>query len=115
MRTCPRLTIYTETVDGRTHERKQCNQHMPDCSVWWDDVKNVTKERCKELRAELEKKREVQVRREENEYRERLQEEFNEQKNDIYNKGVEHGRNLLFQLNNGEISLDDFSKRIKKY
>lgn len=60
MRGCPRLTIYTETVNGRTHERRQCNQHMPDCSVWWDDVKNVTKERCKELRAELEKKREVQ-------------------------------------------------------
>ena len=55
------------------------------------------------------------LRREEEEYKKRIEREVAEQKNEIYNEGVEHGRNLLFQLNNGEISLDEFSKRIKKY
>ena len=55
------------------------------------------------------------LRKEECEYRKRLEKEVAEMKNDIYNDGVEHGRNLLFQLNNGEISLEDFSKRIKKF
>lgn len=53
--------------------------------------------------------------REREEYRKRLDEELAEQKNYIYNEGVEHGRNLLFQLNRGEITADDINKRIEKY
>lgn len=48
-------------------------------------------------------------------YRKELDQELAEQKNDIYNQGVEYGRNLLFQLNEGKITLDDFTKRINKY
>ena len=31
-------------------------------------------------------------------------------KHEIYNQGVAHGRNLLIQLNNGEITADQFTK-----
>ena len=64
---------------------------------------NAIKEACMKLRDE------------EREYQKRLESEMAEQKNEIYNAGVKHGRNLLFQLNNGEISMDDFTKRIKKF
>jgi len=50
-----------------------------------------------------------------NNYKKELDEQLRQQKNDIYNEGVKHGRNLLFQLNNGEITADDFNKRIEKY
>ena len=56
-----------------------------------------------------------ELNREREAYKKRLDAELAEQKNDIYNEGVAHGRNLLFQLNNGEITPDDFTKRIKKY
>lgn len=56
-----------------------------------------------------------QLKREKDEYKKTLEKEVADQKNEIYNLGVEHGRNLLFQLNNGEISIDDFSKHVKKY
>lgn len=52
---------------------------------------------------------------ERNNYKKELESELAKQKNDIYNEGVAHGRNLLFALNNGEITLDDFAKRINKY
>ena len=48
-------------------------------------------------------------------YKEELQKELNVQKDEIFNDGVKYGRNLLFQLNKGEITLDDFNKDIKKY
>lgn len=35
------------------------------------------------------------------------------EKDKIYNEGVEAGRNLLFQLNNGEITTTDFDKKLK--
>lgn len=37
------------------------------------------------------------------------------EKNTIYNAGVEEGKNLLIQLNNGSLSIDDFNKKLKKY
>lgn len=74
----------------------------------------ITVEAAKEL-CEAIKEVSWKLRREEREYKERLDKELAEQKNDIYNEGVEYGRNLLFQLNNGEISIGDFTKRIKKF
>jgi hypothetical protein len=38
-----------------------------------------------------------------------------EEKNKIYNEGVEKGRELLFSLNNGSITMEDFNKRINKF
>lgn len=38
-----------------------------------------------------------------------------DEKNKIFNEGVEEGRNLLMQLNRGDITMDDFSKNIVKY
>lgn len=38
-----------------------------------------------------------------------------EVKDRIYNEGVAKGRELLRQLNSGEITLDDFSKPVKRY
>lgn len=48
-------------------------------------------------------------------YRKELEAELSEKKNEIYNEGVEHGRNLLLQLNAGKITLDQFHESIKKY
>lgn len=44
-----------------------------------------------------------------------LELQLNNERNDIYNEGVAHGRNLLMQLNNGEITAEQINKRIKKY
>ena len=48
-------------------------------------------------------------------YRKELQEELDKQKDEIYNEGVKHGRNLLFQLNNNEITPNEFIAPIKKF
>ena len=56
-----------------------------------------------------------ELNREREAYKKRLDAELAEQKNDIYNEGVQYGRNLLFQLNRGEITVDELNKRIKKY
>lgn len=37
------------------------------------------------------------------------------EKNKIYNEGVDHGRNLLIQLNEGDITMKTFSQEIKKW
>lgn len=37
------------------------------------------------------------------------------ERNKIYNEGVEHGRNLLFALNDGTITPADFAKDVKKF
>ena len=59
LRKCPRLFCYDEKIMGVTYHRAQCNQQMPDEAVWFADVRSVTRERCKELREELQKKRNV--------------------------------------------------------
>ena len=59
MKHCPRLVCFDETVMGVTYHRAQCNQQMPDEAVWFADVRSVTLERCKELRNELKKQRNV--------------------------------------------------------
>jgi hypothetical protein len=38
-----------------------------------------------------------------------------DEKNEIFNEGVEMGRNLLMQLNAGSITIDQFNEPIKKY
>lgn len=52
-------------------------------------------------------------------YEKKLKEEnertLNKERNRIFNDGVEHGRNLLFQLNRGEITAEDINREIKKY
>lgn len=48
-------------------------------------------------------------------YKEELQEELAKQKDEIFNEGVKHGRNLLVQLNNNEITPEQFVKPVKKY
>lgn len=40
------------------------------------------------------------------------QEAVQEEKDRIYNEGIERGRNLLFQLNQGEITETDFAKKL---
>ncbi len=73
-------------------------------------VFDAAKELCASLRNACQ-----QLKEDRNNYQKELDAKLAEQKNDIFNEGVESGRNLLFQLNNGDITLDDFSKRIKKY
>ena len=53
LRNCPRLTTYRKRVGDRIFEVAECNQHMPDEAVYWEEVGNVERERCKELRAAM--------------------------------------------------------------
>lgn len=52
-------------------------------------------------------------------YQDRLKKEaaaeLAEQKNQIYNEGISYGRNLLMQLNNNEISADEFTRPVKRF
>lgn len=56
-----------------------------------------------------------ELRRDRDNYQKELDAKLKEERNRIYNEGVAHGRNLLFQLNNGEITAADINKEIKKY
>lgn len=47
--------------------------------------------------------------------RSEAEQQLNDERNKIYNEGVAHGRKLLFQLNNNEISLKDFEADVKKF
>ena len=55
------------------------------------------------------------LKEEKNNYRKELDEELAAQKNEIYNEGVAHGRNILNQLNSGEITAKDIDAFIKKF
>lgn len=57
----------------------------------------------------------VELNRERDNYKDELDKKLNEERNRIYNDGVAHGRNLLMQLNRGEISVNDFEKPVKKF
>ena len=68
------------------------------------------KELCKALKEvndDLEKKRQT--------YKAVLDKELAEKKNEIYNDGVRYGRNLLVQLNNGEIAPNEILKDVKPF
>ena len=65
---------------------------------------------CKVIKDECDK-----IQQERYDYKKEVMKEVNAYKNDIYNEGVEKGRNLLFQLNAGEITAEDFNKRIDKF
>lgn len=56
-----------------------------------------------------------ELKRDRDNYKKELNAKLNEERNQIYNEGVAHGRNLLFQLNNGEITAAEINKEIKKY
>lgn len=56
-----------------------------------------------------------ELNRERDNYKDELDKKLNEERNRIYNDGVAHGRNLLMQLNSGEISVNDFEKPVKKF
>jgi hypothetical protein len=56
-----------------------------------------------------------QLRRERDSYQEEINEKLREEKNRIYNEGVAYGRNLLSQLNRGEIGVNDFEAFVEKY
>lgn len=55
------------------------------------------------------------LKQEKENYRKELDEELAAQKNEIYNEGVAHGRNILNQLNSGEITAKDIDAFIKKF
>ena len=71
---------------------------------------DAAKELCKALKEvndDLEKKRQT--------YKTVLDKELAEEKNKIYNDGVRYGRNLLVQLNNGEITPNEILKDVKPF
>lgn len=48
-------------------------------------------------------------------YQKELDAQLAEQKNEIFNQGVARGRNLLLQLNRGEITIQEFEATQKRY
>lgn len=56
-----------------------------------------------------------QLKKDRENYQKELDKQLAEQKNDIYNEGVAHGRDLLRQLNNGEITPNMMLQRITRY
>ncbi len=71
---------------------------------------NAAKKLCKALKDVCE-----ELNRDHDNYKKELDAKLNEERNRIYNEGVAHGRNILFQLNNGEITAADINKEIKIY
>ena len=70
----------------------------------------AAKELCEAVRDasyEIEQKRDN--------YKKELDKELANEKNRIYNEGVAYGRNLLMQLNNNEITPNEFTKPVKRY
>lgn len=43
----------------------------------------------------------------------RARQEVEKERDEIYNKGIEKGKNLLFMLESGDISMNDFAERLK--
>lgn len=74
------------------------------------EIYNAAKELCG-----VTDKLAISIENEKRIYREQLNQELIEQKNQIYNEGVEHGRNLLMQLNNGEIGVNEFHKPVVRF
>ena len=55
------------------------------------------------------------LKRDRENYKKELQKQLANEKDAIFNEGVKYGRNLLFQLNNNEITPDQFVAPVKKY
>ena len=75
---------------------------------------NITFEAAKRLCESL-REACLQLKNDRDNYKDELDKKLNEERNRIYNDGVAHGRNLLMQLNRGEISVNDFEKPVKKF
>ena len=71
---------------------------------------NAARELCQAIEKAVHK-----LNRDRDNYQKELDAKLNKERNRIYNEGVKHGRNLLFQLNNGEITADEINKEINKY
>lgn len=67
------------------------------------DILTTVNRRWYELKAEREEMQKEAVRL------------ANRERTKIFNEGVQHGRQLLIQLNNGTISLTDFEKDVQSY
>ncbi len=74
--------------------------------VTFETAKELCKVICEEVWA---------LKRERENLEKEMQKRLNKERNDIYNEGVAYGRDLLRQLNNGEITLDDLNKRFERY
>ena len=57
----------------------------------------------------------VEIEEKENNMKEEAIRKANMERDRIFNEGVEYGKNLLFQLNRGEITANDFNKDVVKY
>jgi len=71
---------------------------------------NAAKKLCEALKNVC-----LELRKDRDNYKKELDTKLKEERNRIYNEGVAHGRNLLFQLNNGEITAASINNEIKKY
>ena len=83
-----------------------------DCGTWYDTfvVPTEAVEPLKELCHALQDKM-WEVKLKEDNMRRDLMKELDKEREDIYNEGVKRGRNLLAQLNSGEITVQELNER----
>lgn len=83
-----------------------------DCGTWYDTfvVPTEAVEPLKELCHALQDKM-LEVKTKEDNMRRNLMKELDMEREEIYNEGVKHGRNLLAQLNSGEITVRELNER----
>lgn len=85
---------------------------MADCGTWYDTfvVPTEAVEPLKELCHALQDKM-LEVKLKEDNMRRDLMKELDMEREEIYNEGVKRGRNLLAQLNSGEITVRELNER----
>ena len=83
-----------------------------DCGTWYDTfvVPTEAVEPLKELCHALQDKM-LEVKMKEDNMRRDLMKELDMEREEIYNEGVKRGRNLLAQLNSGEITVRELNER----
>ena len=112
-----RSVVSFSTKFASVYGKPPCGDFLlgtPGCGTSYDsfavptDSVEPLKELCKTIQDKM-----LEVRAKEDNMRAELEKELDAERDRIYNEGVERGRDLLRQLNEGEIGVNDFKARQK--
>lgn len=96
----------------KTHRKDDVLKSAWGSNGKWYTIPHTALERLREFAEEMD--RQVQAIRDRIEAIPKMREEaIREERDRIYTEGVEAGKNLLFQLENGGITMDDFAKNLR--